>query len=118
MGEGLSSVLESSHDTVKEMHQQWYVARKPSRTTWRCDAFTMSSVMSDELRFRLKRVRPWFRTLIDLLEMILVKSETRVAANYDRQLVFVPLPLCFFCVASRLNSRLSDNVVVVPYFQS
>ena len=32
---------------------------------------------------------PWFSTLIDLLEMILVKSEIRVAENYDRQLVCV-----------------------------
>jgi phosphoenolpyruvate carboxylase len=30
---------------------------------------------------------PWFRTLVDLLEMILVKSEERIAANYDKQLV-------------------------------
>jgi len=30
---------------------------------------------------------PWFNTLVDLLEMILVKSEERVAANYDAQLV-------------------------------
>lgn len=30
---------------------------------------------------------PWFSTLIDLLEMILVKSEEKIAENYDRQLV-------------------------------
>ncbi|CAK9254070.1 unnamed protein product [Sphagnum jensenii] len=30
---------------------------------------------------------PWFQTLIDLLEMILVKSEIRIAENYDNQLV-------------------------------
>jgi phosphoenolpyruvate carboxylase len=30
---------------------------------------------------------PWFRTLIDLLEMILVKSEEKIAENYDKQLV-------------------------------
>lgn len=30
---------------------------------------------------------PWFRTLIDLLEMVLVKSEPRIAENYDRHLV-------------------------------
>ncbi|MEC8392691.1 MAG: phosphoenolpyruvate carboxylase, partial [Actinomycetota bacterium] len=30
---------------------------------------------------------PWFQTLVDLLEMILVKSDSRVAANYDRILV-------------------------------
>lgn len=30
---------------------------------------------------------PWFRTLVDLLEMILVKSETKIAENYDKQLV-------------------------------
>ena len=30
---------------------------------------------------------PWFQTLIDLVEMILVKSEPQIAENYDRQLV-------------------------------
>jgi len=30
---------------------------------------------------------PWFNTLIDLLEMILAKSEARIAENYDTQLV-------------------------------
>ena len=30
---------------------------------------------------------PWFQTVIDLLEMILVKSEKQIAANYDAQLV-------------------------------
>eukprot|EP00595_Chromulina_sp_UTEXLB2642_P002938 CAMPEP_0196764744 /NCGR_PEP_ID=MMETSP1095-20130614/6774_1 /TAXON_ID=96789 ORGANISM="Chromulina nebulosa, Strain UTEXLB2642" /NCGR_SAMPLE_ID=MMETSP1095 /ASSEMBLY_ACC=CAM_ASM_000446 /LENGTH=748 /DNA_ID=CAMNT_0042121099 /DNA_START=563 /DNA_END=2809 /DNA_ORIENTATION=+ len=30
---------------------------------------------------------PWFQTLIDLLEMILVKSEVKIAENYDKQLV-------------------------------
>jgi phosphoenolpyruvate carboxylase len=32
----------------------------------------------------------WFQTLIDLLEMILVKSEIRIAENYDNQLVTDP----------------------------
>jgi phosphoenolpyruvate carboxylase len=30
---------------------------------------------------------PWFRTIIDLVEMILSKSESDIAANYDKQLV-------------------------------
>ena len=30
---------------------------------------------------------PWFQTLIDLLEMILVKSDLKIAENYDKQLV-------------------------------
>lgn len=30
---------------------------------------------------------PWFATLIDLLEMILVKSDIHIAENYDTQLV-------------------------------
>jgi phosphoenolpyruvate carboxylase len=30
---------------------------------------------------------PWFQTIIDLLEMILVKSELHIAENYDKQLV-------------------------------
>mmetsp|Transcript_28874 Transcript_28874/g.41145 ORF Transcript_28874/g.41145 Transcript_28874/m.41145 type:complete len:959 (+) Transcript_28874:68-2944(+) len=33
---------------------------------------------------------PWFRTLIDLLEMILVKSDLKIAENYDKQLVTDP----------------------------
>ena len=30
---------------------------------------------------------PWFRTVIDLLEMILAKSDLHIAQNYDKQLV-------------------------------
>lgn len=30
---------------------------------------------------------PWFKTLIDLLEMILVKSDAKIAENYDKLLV-------------------------------
>ena len=30
---------------------------------------------------------PWFRTLIDLLDMILSKSDLKIAENYDKQLV-------------------------------
>ena len=30
---------------------------------------------------------PWFQTLVDLLEMILAKSDSRIAANYDHVLV-------------------------------
>lgn len=30
---------------------------------------------------------PWFRTVIDLLEMIMIKSDTKIAENYDKQLV-------------------------------
>jgi len=30
---------------------------------------------------------PWFSTLIDLLEMILKKSEEKIAANYDSRLI-------------------------------
>ena len=30
---------------------------------------------------------PWFNTLVDLLEMIITKSELDIAANYDEQLV-------------------------------
>lgn len=33
---------------------------------------------------------PWFHTLIDLLEMILVKSDVHIAENYDKQLVTDP----------------------------
>jgi phosphoenolpyruvate carboxylase len=33
---------------------------------------------------------PWFRTLVDLLEMILVKSNIKIAENYDKQLVSDP----------------------------
>ena len=33
---------------------------------------------------------PWFRTIIDLVEMILAKSENDIAANYDHQLVTDP----------------------------
>ena len=40
----------------------------------------------DNLR-EMYRDWPWFSTLVDLMEMILVKSDERIAENYDRQLV-------------------------------
>ena len=33
---------------------------------------------------------PWFHTLVDLMEMILVKSERKISKNYDTQLISDP----------------------------
>lgn len=43
-----------------------------------------------ELLRGMYRDWPWFHTLIDLLEMIMVKSDATIAANYDAQLVTDP----------------------------
>jgi phosphoenolpyruvate carboxylase len=40
-----------------------------------------------QLVHEMYREWPWFRSVIDLLEMILVKSDAVIAANYDAQLV-------------------------------
>lgn len=40
-----------------------------------------------EILREMYREWPWFNTLIDLLEMILAKSETKIAENYDKQLL-------------------------------
>eukprot|EP01038_Epipyxis_sp_PR26KG_P015244 gene15244-20546_t len=48
---------------------------------------------------------PWFRTLIDLLEMILVKSDERIAQNYDEQLVSDPSSI-------QLGKELRDKLTV------
>eukprot|EP00606_Chrysophyceae_sp_TOSAG23-5_P000038 GSChrysophyteH2.ASY1.ANO1.572.1 assembled CDS len=51
------------------------------------------AISSEEANGHLKTLQemyskwPWFHTVIDLLEMILAKSESRIAMNYDKQLV-------------------------------
>lgn len=49
---------------------------------------------------------PWFRTLIDLLEMILVKSDSVIAANYDAQLVSDPASVA---LGKELRHRLDET---------
>jgi phosphoenolpyruvate carboxylase len=49
---------------------------------------------------------PWFRTLIDLLEMILVKSDLKIAENYDVQLVTDPASLA---LGRELRGRLEET---------
>lgn len=48
---------------------------------------------------------PWFQTVIDLLEMILVKSERTIAENYDKQLVSDP-------VSRALGAELRDKLSI------
>lgn len=51
------------------------------------DAFNHALDKNPELIQTMYKEWPYFQTLVDLLEMILVKSEERIAANYDAQLV-------------------------------
>ena len=53
---------------------------------------------------------PWFNTLVDLLEMILVKSEERIAANYDKQLVTDKQSLA---LGDELRSKLRESAAAV-----
>jgi phosphoenolpyruvate carboxylase len=57
------------------------------------EALTQELKTHPHLLKEMYREWPWFRTLIDLLEMILVKSDTAIAANYDAQLVTDPQAL-------------------------
>lgn len=54
------------------------------------EALTQELATHPEVVKEMYRDWPWFRTLIDLLEMILVKSDSIIAANYDKQLVSDP----------------------------
>lgn len=64
---------------------------------------------------------PWFRTVVDLVEMVLAKSEVRIAANYDQQLVKDEQSLA---LGQELRDRLqmtSQAVLAVtrmPYLQA
>lgn len=51
------------------------------------DAFSQELQTNPELLKEMVTEWPWFRTLVDLLEMILVKSDIKIAENYDVQLV-------------------------------
>lgn len=53
---------------------------------------------------------PWFRTLVDLLEMILVKSELKIAENYDAQLVTEPESVM---LGKELRQKMQDTVSAV-----
>ena len=53
---------------------------------------------------------PWFRTLIDLLEMILVKSDAVIAANYDQQLVSDPASIA---LGKELRGRLAETTAAL-----
>jgi phosphoenolpyruvate carboxylase len=53
---------------------------------------------------------PWFATLVDLLEMILVKSEEKIAENYDKQLVTEPESLA---LGKELRTRLATTTSAV-----
>lgn len=56
---------------------------------------------------------PWFQTLIDLLEMILVKSDEQIAANYDAQLVTDPKSISLGKELREKLSRTSKAVLSV-----
>jgi phosphoenolpyruvate carboxylase len=58
----------------------------------------------DELR-RMYRDWPFFRSTLDLIEMVLAKADARIAAHYDRQLV--PPELAGF--GADLRQRLDDT---------
>lgn len=56
---------------------------------------------------------PWFGTLIDLVEMILVKSEEKIAANYDKQLVTDPNSITLGQELREKMRKTSDAVLKV-----
>lgn len=54
------------------------------------DTLSKSSPAELKLLKEMYTQWPWFQTLIDLLEMILIKSDVKIAQNYDKQLVSDP----------------------------
>lgn len=74
VGEALAEQLQQSPEILADMHEHWYILL-------RSGAEILDSLV-------IVNTRPWFRTLIDLVEMILVKSELNIASNYDKQLVY------------------------------
>jgi len=64
---------------------------------------------------------PWFHTLVDLLEMILVKSDIKIAENYDKKLVNDVISLELGAELRLLMVEASDAVLQVsgnPHLQS
>jgi phosphoenolpyruvate carboxylase len=51
------------------------------------EALSVEYEKNPELLKDMYKSWPWFSTLVDLIEMILVKSEYKIAENYDKQLV-------------------------------
>jgi phosphoenolpyruvate carboxylase len=85
------------------------------------DAITKFSAQKPDLLQQMYQSWPWFQTIIELLEMILVKSEVRIAENYDKQLVKDPSSLA---LGEELRKRLKETSAAVlsvsghPYLQS
>jgi phosphoenolpyruvate carboxylase len=51
------------------------------------DAFQEQLQANPKLLREMFQQWPWFNTLIDLLEMVFIKSDTIIAENYDKQLI-------------------------------
>ena len=75
------------------------------------EALTQTYAENPALLKEMYKEWPWFQTLIDLLEMILVKSEERIAANYDEQLVTDPQSLTLGAEL-RENLRATETAVL------
>lgn len=70
------------------------------------EALSAELAAQPEVVKEMYRDWPWFRTLIDLLEMILVKSDSIIAANYDKQLVHDPEALA---LGKELRARMEET---------
>jgi len=70
------------------------------------EALSAELETNPEVVKEMYREWPWFHTLIDLLEMILVKSDSAIAANYDRQLVCDPESLA---LGEELRAKLDQT---------
>jgi phosphoenolpyruvate carboxylase len=69
------------------------------------EALSAASGDRDTLR-RMYREWPFFRVTLDLMEMVLAKTDTRIAAEYDRQLV----PASLQDIGEELRRRLQRAI--------
>jgi phosphoenolpyruvate carboxylase len=77
--------------------------------SWLGVGTALAKVLESDKRDTLLRMRSewyFFRSFIDLIEMVLIKSDTRIAAHYDSQLVEASLKP----VASQIHERLANTI--------
>lgn len=77
--------------------------------SWLGVGTALAKVLESDKRDTLLRMRSewyFFRSFIDLIEMVLIKSDTRIAAHYDSQLVDASLKP----VASQIHERLANTI--------
>lgn len=76
--------------------------------SWLGVGAAIGNLKAPELEVLKKMRREWFffRSFMDLVEMVLIKTDARIAAHYDRRLV----PKNYIAIGQQIQSDLADTI--------